>query len=271
MQRGTALRRRRRLVQLAGGAVVLALVAIGVPQLVTAGDDSIEVVADGPGSTTTPNPAEDDSPSPGTRASTTSTTDPATDRVTDPGRIDASGDTTATEAAEGSGGASTTTAPSTTGTAPPSTTSTSTDTTGCRNSYEEACGPYYWDPQPGPNQPMTVEVTATPADPRPGEQVTFSVTVADPDARIERECNVFVSYGDEQGEPGCSSSASCITLYGPWTPPDALPDRYETTFSHVYEGGGDFTATFTFESRSACYDDPYGSNASGEAPVRVVS
>ncbi len=247
VRRGRQLRQRRQAGRAIGAVALVAIVAVGASQLAPEEDDQ-QVTAASTTSTT------DDEP-PGERSTTTradagtstTTTDPAVTTVPTP---------TTSGTATSSPTTSTTTA------APTTTTASS-----CRNSMDEACGPTYWDPPPGPNQPLTVEVSFTPAQPQPGDEVTFQVTVIDPDARIDQECNRRVTYGDGNDPNRCVSSASCAARHGPWTPPEPTPDRYETTFTHTYEGTGDFTAVFAFESRSACYDDPYGS--SGERQVTV--
>src|SRR5437762_1768062 len=52
-----------------------------------------------------------------------------------------------------------------TGAAPPAATTTTSvrpapPTKPCRNSYDPACGPFRWDPDPGPNQPLGVTASA---------------------------------------------------------------------------------------------------------------
>src|SRR5579872_131983 len=47
--------------------------------------------------------------------------------------------------------------------APPAVTTTSLV---CRDSLDPACGPFRWDPQPLANEPLTVQVTFSPAQPR---------------------------------------------------------------------------------------------------------
>src|SRR2546421_3551967 len=68
----------------------------------------------------------------------------------------------------------------------------------CRNSYDAACGPFRWDPEPGPNAPLTVAVTPPSQQVIAGKEVNFHVVADDPDAKIDR-CYA-VDFGD--GEKG---------------------------------------------------------------------
>lgn len=243
VRRGTQLRRRRQMTGAGAGAALVVLALLGVAVAFTGSDHETEVAA---GQSTT------------TTLVATTTTIPsqlptvvAVPTTTVPGDRPAPSPVTTVPAW------ATTTIP---GVQP-----------GCRNSTEMACGPAYWDPAPGANQPMTVQVTPSTSSPKVGEAVTFAVVVSDPDARVDRECNSLVVYGDGQGPPGCATTASCVARFGPWTPPDRLADRYEVTFTHTYTTAGDVTASFTFKSNSSICgpDDPYGSTATGQVVLHV--
>lgn len=142
-----------------------------------------------------------------------------------------------------------------------------TTTIPCRNSYEPRCGEFRWDPPLGPNLPLTVSVSFTPERPKIGDTVRFQVVAEDPDARIMREYNQQWMWGDGTGG-GTSQVASCLASFGPWTPPDRVLDRYETSFEHAYDEAGTYTATFSFQSGSIC-QQPYGSRGTGTVQVTV--
>ena len=163
-----------------------------------------------------------------------------------------------------------------------------TTTIVCRNSSNPACGPFYWDPPPGPNQPLTVEVHYTPAAPRAGETVTFYVTATDPDARFfNTVCYLFSDNG--AGPAGCGTAHNdgmtnfnpptydpyCGPKYGPWTPParpgrESLGSPEGSGVTHVYSTPGTYTATFRFDSEATTcrFAGPYASH--GEGTVTVV-
>ena len=89
----------------------------------------------------------------------------------------------------------------------------------CRNSTDPACGPFRWDPPPGPNQPVAIEITHSPSAPQVGEQVTVTVHVAEADSQID---GVTVSFGDEEVltlPPASVVACDGAAPAGPWTPP----------------------------------------------------
>jgi len=146
----------------------------------------------------------------------------------------------------------------------------STPTTVCRNSYDAACGPFSWDPDPGPNQPITGGITSN--QQTPGAKVTFTVTGDDPDAAPLQECNV--DFGDGQGyhcDPRPAVDPSyCPKQYGPWTPPAKNDGKLNSVWDHTYATPG--TYHVIFEVRSAMQDcnNPYASTAKLEADVVVT-
>jgi hypothetical protein len=153
----------------------------------------------------------------------------------------------------------------------PATTNTTTRT--CRNSSDPACGPFRWDPDPGPNQPLTGQVTSSPASPSAGEPVTFHVTASDPDDSPVQTCNV--SYGDGQNivcDPIelMDPDHHCPKQYGPWTPPARNPGSLDTTDQHTYQQPGSYDVTYTVHSGSYCNSDPYASSATVKTTVIVA-
>jgi hypothetical protein len=140
----------------------------------------------------------------------------------------------------------------------------------CRNSYDPACGPFRWDPDPGPNQPLRVTVTPPSQQVKAGDEVNFHIVAEDPDARIDR-C-VVMEFGDGQTGGSCPPSAACPTPYGPWTPPAKAADRYELDVKHKYTSPPPqqpYVASFRAQSHSFCNPDPYGGSAVGSATVTV--
>lgn len=166
--------------------------------------------------------------------------------------------------ASGPGDPTTTVAPTTT--APPAT---------CRNSNIPACGPFRFQPEPGPDSPMTVQLTVEPASPKPGDEVTFRLTLGDPDG---------VSYGSSVfsfGDSGQSASPfRACDKFGTWEPPGrgAAPPSEVQVVRHTYAAAGAYAAAFTFEAGPfACTDAatgrgdrPYASSATATVTVVVV-
>ena len=159
---------------------------------------------------------------------------------------------------------SSTTTPTTT---PAAVASTTTTTLLCRNSHHPACGPLVWDPPPGPNQPLTVQVTVTPQAPKAGETVTFRVVVDDPDGNALQAYDGTVDYGDGTPFYGVGGHVECAGFFGPWdsTP---VPVHQELAFKHVYANAGTYTATFRFATLGNCAYGP--SQATATATVVVT-
>jgi hypothetical protein len=143
----------------------------------------------------------------------------------------------------------------------------------CRNSTDPRCGEFRWDPDPGPNAPLTVQVTFAPSNPKAGETVEIRVVTDDPDAPRLSGWGCGPSFGDGPG-PACVTGlcASDGQPYGPWTPPARAALHHEETLSHVYADAGTFTFTVhRVSSEGDCKwpPNPYGSGGQGTATITV--
>jgi hypothetical protein len=143
----------------------------------------------------------------------------------------------------------------------------------CRNSYDPACGSFRWDPDPGPNQPMTGQITFDPPNPRAGDTVTFHIVANDPDAQPVGICNA--SYG--QGEAGyvCDprpkiDPSYCPAQYGPWTPPGRQTGNLDTTDRHLYKNAGSYDVSFDLGSAQGDCNNPYASGLTVKTTVIVT-
>lgn len=154
----------------------------------------------------------------------------------------------------------------------------------CRNSSDPVCGPFRWDPAPGPNRPMDVSVRVSPDRPRPREMVTFRVVATDFDAPFDSPCPT-AAFGDGRRANPCPPGigfrglAECpVDGYGPWTPPARQAGQIEHTFRHTYDHEGTYDVVLSLRSRrfglpvqngdgGPC-TDPYGDE--GTVSVRVV-
>jgi hypothetical protein len=167
----------------------------------------------------------------------------------------------------------------TTTTVPPPTTSTAAPTTTttvdpCRNSTDSACGPFRFDPQPGADRPMTVDVTVEPAAPIAGQPMVFHITLTDPDG-VSYDGTTF-NFGNSG--IGGSTPEACAK-FGPWDPPARDPAAALKTLNvgHTYFEAGSYTATFLFDagpfdcadSVTGRGDRPYASSATGTVTVVV--
>jgi hypothetical protein len=140
----------------------------------------------------------------------------------------------------------------------------------CRNSYDAACGPFRWDPDPGPNAPLTVTLSPQSQQVPAGQEVNFHIVGDDPDAKIDR-CVAFVDFGDGQTGGTCPPPATCQTPYGPWTPPAKTADHWETDIKHTYATARQdpYQVSLVLQSHSFCSPDPYGGSAQAPASVNV--
>lgn len=110
-------------------------------------------------------------------------------------------------------------------------------TTRCRDSFDEACGPFVWDPEPRVNRPVSITITFEPAEPVVGQEVTFTVTVRDRDAP-----HVGISFWDTGGgRPGGyreEADRLCREGHGAWTPPEPRAGEGTFTYSSTYDRSG---------------------------------
>lgn len=151
---------------------------------------------------------------------------------------------------------------------------TSTTVAGCRNSADPACGPFRFDPQPGSDSPMTVEVAVEFGAPAAGQEVVFRLTLTDPDG-VSYNGTVF-GFGD--GGLAGSSYPPC-EKFGPWDPPprDAAAATEVLVVRHTYLQPGTYPVSFAFDAGPfSCVDSttgrgdrPYASSATGTATVVV--
>jgi hypothetical protein len=207
----------------------------------------------------------------GVAAAFASTGSPDGHRVVDvadsPTTVDVADDTTTT-AVESPSTTSSPESTSTTVAAAHQAHPTTTSSLYCRNSTDPGCGPFRWDPEPGPNQPLTIQVTFSPSQPVAGQPVTFHITASDPDAYISHH---GVDFGDAMTAM-LAPAAYWTPHYGPWTPPAPHPDRKTFDEQHVYSAPGTYTMTARAWSANDIPGGTFGPyDSGGEAwTVQVV-
>ena len=153
------------------------------------------------------------------------------------------------------------------------TTTVAPTSTVCRNSTDPACGPFRWDPPPGPNSPAEVSISYSPSAPRIGEAVTITVEARDADATV---ADITMTFGDENVftiPPALIISCDIEPPAGPWTPPASTPDDLVKTFTHTYDEAGDLTITAYAASpellNPTCPPHPYASQATASTSIHV--
>jgi hypothetical protein len=135
----------------------------------------------------------------------------------------------------------------------------------CLNSYDPACGKFYWDPKPGPNAPIVVTIHPSSNSLTIGETVTVTVTAVDSDAPIA--CDVI-----EWGPTYIGTAVTMRAQFGRWEPPRKKGGSITLTFTHAYKTAGTHQILFTAVSGSSCVDpsvNPYSSSDSASATVTV--
>lgn len=126
----------------------------------------------------------------------------------------------------------------------------------CRNSTNPDCGEFYWDPDPGPNAPLTIEIEMDPINPEPGKPVTFTITVDDPDAVVSADGIIVRMDQTAYVHPDCRG-----LRYGPWDTPAKKHGRAVVTRTYTLSSG---YHTISVQALSEGYcggepNSPYGS------------
>ena len=262
-------------------AVLYALGGIGLCLLLVTmlSDDGARQVQVGAGGPVTTVPTTQASVPTTLRAATTSSsvaggssTSSGASTSSSPATTRAGGATT-TSGGSGGGGATTTRAPDTTAaTTTTAATSPTTSRFDCVNSSNPLCGSFSWHPAPAANQPLTINVVPSKTTVARGEEVTFSVTVIDPDHQVGNNCSEVRYSGEGSANGPCSQPPECPPRYGPWTPPAVQPGQYTTVYEFAWATAGAQTATFTFRAwpTDRCLDlDPYWSENVVTIPITV--
>jgi serine/threonine protein kinase len=157
--------------------------------------------------------------------------------------------------------------------------------TACSGSFDTRCGPFQWDLDPPPNDPLEISYTVDPPNPQAGDLVRFTVTVTDPDApEIDEVATVFdIPYIDEATQvlPNQITRAffevarqrfpSGDAPRGTWLVP--AEQRSTRTFEHdfLYREPGEFLAVLDYRSITPGYPiDPYASRETVRIRVTVT-
>jgi hypothetical protein len=141
----------------------------------------------------------------------------------------------------------------------------------CFNSFDPACGDFYWKTYPGTNQALSLDVDASEAI--VGQETSFTVSVSDADAKIWREA-YKIDFGDGTKLKGGADWWACKKGYGKWSVPTKGGDSYSKTFTHTYTAAGTYKAWVYFRSKdvrdgaSPC-QQAYGSEKIVEVTIVV--
>jgi hypothetical protein len=148
-------------------------------------------------------------------------------------------------------------------------------TLACIESHDPACGPMYFNPAPGPDLPLHIGISASPAHPTAGQTVTFHIVMDDPDGPIG--CVQRVSDGQTSSVNDCGLPLPC-DRFGAWPPPPPAPGHAEQDVTATYRRPGQYTFTISVvPNSSSCTDSrthrgeqPYVSAGSGSLTVTIA-
>ena len=101
-----------------------------------------------------------------------------------------------------------------------------------------------------PNAPLVVEVCVEPAKAKVGQEVTFTVTVKDPDAEIYDEvcAGPLVDFGDQEHVMRTMCGHVCDVDKDRVTITERKAGELTRTFTHAYAKPGTYTARFAYRS-----------------------
>lgn len=101
-----------------------------------------------------------------------------------------------------------------------------------------------------PNAPLVVEVCVEPAKAKVGQEVTFTVTVKDPDAEIYdgRCAGPHIEFGDDDMVVRTTCGNVCDTGGRAPTISERRAGELTRTFTHAYAKPGTYTARFSYRS-----------------------
>lgn len=119
------------------------------------------------------------------------------------------------------------------------------------------------------NEPLTVEVCVEPAKAKVGQEVTFTVTVKDPDAEIYDEfcAGPLIDFGDEELVARTACGHVCDADKERVRITERKAGELTRTFTHAYAKPGTYTARFGYRSEPC---SKWSSNGGGTATVVVV-
>lgn len=148
-------------------------------------------------------------------------------------------------------------------TAPPrrATSTAPTPAPACRNSEAPTCGPFRWDPDPTPNQPLVASFTRAPTTAVAGETVVFEVTWSDADAQLTQ---------DRLSTDGTVIGTACALgpRYGPWSPPARTGGSGTLPYATTFPAAGTYSVAVALGTASC--GSPYGNDALVQTTITVT-
>lgn len=139
----------------------------------------------------------------------------------------------------------------------------------CRNSHNDECGEFRWEPSPADDKPIQVNIQHSPTSPNAGDVVTFSMRVSD-DSQ-DKPSITEADWGDGSVTSGVGGCKVQSERFGPWTPPSNEVNSNEVQVRHRYIKAGSYNVSFavsTDQCDSRRYN-PYGSRTTVKTMIVV--
>ena len=152
----------------------------------------------------------------------------------------------------------------------------------CRNSFDPACGAFYWDPPVPANTPIVLRVMVEPVHAVAGQPLTIRLEWSDGEARLgfHRLSTPGACEPREDGSCGGSMSIPAETVpcpqtpRGPWDPPPVAGTGGSETVRRAYLEPGTYEWTVEISvssgSKEPCLPDPWADQISRRGTIVVL-
>ncbi len=151
----------------------------------------------------------------------------------------------------------------------------------CVQSFDPACGDFYWAPPAGPNTPIDLSVTIEPPFPAAGQLVVITVTWSDREANAGFDHLETPMACEPHPDGSCDTTVAlpatnspCTPPFGPWPPPPPRPSEGSTRYLRAYAEPGVYTWTvrvsaFTIGAPHPCDPDPWAEQLERRGAISV--
>lgn len=153
----------------------------------------------------------------------------------------------------------------------------------CRNSFNPACGAFYWDPPMPANTPIALRVTVEPVHAVVGQPLRISLEWSDAEARlgVHKLSTPGACEPREDGScaplGGVSTPAETLcpqTPRGPWAPPPVVGTGGFETVRRAYLQPGTYEWTVQISISSGpnepCHPDPWAEHVTHRGTIVVL-
>ena len=153
----------------------------------------------------------------------------------------------------------------------------------CRNSFDVACGAFYWDPQVPANTPIALRVPVAPAQAVAGQPLTITLEWSDGEARLGFHKLSTPGACEPRDDGSCAplgavgtpAQTYCPqTARGPWDPPPVAGTGGFETIRRAYPEPGTYEWTVEISVSSGhkepCHPDPWAEKVGQRGTIVVL-